>query len=132
MLKRLLKLFLIGLRNGIVILLLIVVVVQGFSWLISPFDEREFDQTTWVQFYQSEDPNNPRGQMYDDLRKRLLKDKPDRAEVIAMLGEPDYGKSDRGYEYMLGAWSGFRIDYDSMHISFDESGRVEYVGRVQH
>ena len=33
---------------------------------------------------------------------------------------------------MLGAWSGFRIDYDSMLISFDESGRVEYVGRVQH
>jgi hypothetical protein len=36
------------------------------------------------------------------------------------------------YEYNLGMWSGFRIDYDGLQVHFDSQGRLTYTQCVQH
>ena len=51
--------------------------------------------------------------------------------VLQMLGEPDDPERDGSLRYRLGAWSGFRIDYDTMTVIFDQSQRVSGVYREQ-
>ena len=101
-------------------------------FLNDPFDDRPFDREVWLQMSGSEDHENPRGRMADDVRRRLLEDRPDRDGVVQLLGEPDFGREESLYQYHLGAWSGFRIDYDSLDVHFDGEGLVEAVRFVQH
>jgi hypothetical protein len=110
--------------------LLTLIVWLCFS-VLSPFDDREFDSATWRQYAGSSDWQSPRGPMYEDLRRTLLRDRPTREAVVLMLGEPDESGRDDVLRYRLGAWSGLRIDLDTMSIAFDESGRVRSVYRVQ-
>jgi hypothetical protein len=61
-----------------------------------------------------------------DLRDRLLADRPTRAEVASLLGEPDREAADkRGIAYALGSWTG--IDTDWLTIRFDDVGRVTHI-----
>ena len=72
------------------------------------------------------------GRMYYDIERRLERTAPTREEVLQLLGEP-YREDEHGtLEYSLGAWSGFRIDFDSMYVNFDRDGRVSGVCKVQH
>lgn len=101
-------------------------------WFNDPFNDRRFDQTIWIENADSMEPDNPRGRMVTDLRRRLLKNHPTEAEVVELLGEPDVDRSAGFLSYNIGMWSGFRIDYDTLDVHFGKDGRVEEVKVIQH
>jgi hypothetical protein len=121
---------------GIVVSVLLVSV--GFLLFLrffifqNPFNDQRFNQSLWAAYSGSTDPSNPRGQMYEDLTKQNLKKGMSKQDILALLGEPDFSKEDTVFKYNLGAWSGFRIDYDSLDIEFDQDGKVKAFYRVQH
>ena len=122
-------------RGGVWILVrlaVLSVVIIGGGKLLRPFDDLEFDAAVWKQSAGTANTNSPRGRMYDDIEARLERTRPTREEVLRLLGEPDSQRQDETLEYSLGAWSGFRIDFDSMYVSFDRDGRVSSVYKVQH
>jgi hypothetical protein len=100
--------------------------------LCSPFDDRRFDRDTWLAFHGNSDADDPRGMMARDLQRRLLLGQDTRERVLELLGPPDHGKRADMLSYNLGMWSGFRMDYDSLDIYFDDQGRVAEVLIVQH
>jgi hypothetical protein len=121
--------------RGVRVFLLRFAVLTLIVWfcgsVLSPFDDREFDSAIWRQFAGSSDWQSPRGPMYEDLRRTLLRDRTTRDGVLKMLGNPDDPERDGSLRYRLGAWSGFRIDYDTMTVIFDQSQRVSGVYREQ-
>ena len=122
-------------RGGVWILVRLAVLVAVFGVgrsMLSPFDDLEFDSAVWKQHPGETDWKSPRGRMYEDIERRLERTAPTREEVLELLGEP-YREDEHGtLEYSLGAWSGFRIDFDSMYVGFSPDGRVSGVYRVQH
>jgi outer membrane protein assembly factor BamE (lipoprotein component of BamABCDE complex) len=70
--------------------------------------------------------------MADDLRKNHLYSGMTKKQVLELLGEPDFEKQSHVFKYVLGGWSGFRIDYDSLDIYFDSAGRLTKTRIVQH
>jgi|SRR6266511_3681094 hypothetical protein len=121
---------------GVVVSVLLVSV--GFLFFLrffifqNPFNDQRFNQSLWAAYSGSTDPSNPRGQMYEDLTTNNLKRGMSRQDVLTLLGEPDFSKEETVFKYNLGAWSGFRIDYDSLDIEFDQDGKVKAFYRVQH
>lgn len=107
-------------------------VVIIYPLINNPFNDRKFDQTVWVSYHDSTDPDNPRGNMVSNLQKKYLQLGMSKQEVLRLLGEPDYEESSTVYKYNLGVWSGFRIDYDSLDVHFDSSGRLTHTQVVQH
>ena len=103
-----------------------------FASLDNPFDDRPFSETTWAAYHQSTDYDSPRGQMYADLKRHHLRRGMSRDEVLALLGEPDLRESATHFSYSLGAWSGFRMDYDTLEVEFSKAGHLTSVDRVQH
>jgi SmpA / OmlA family len=101
------------------------------DWL-DPFAGRSFDRKLWHEFNKIDDPNNPRASMVASLQRRHLKLGMTRDQVVNLLGEPDMAKTPEMYEYNLGMWSGFRMDYDGLQIYFDKKGRLSSVQCVQH
>lgn len=123
----------IGIVAGIIILLFALFYAYVFFVVLDcPFDNKDFDKTTWVQFDNSNDPDNPRGEMYEDLIENNLSKGMSKKEVIDLLGQPDYKSEEYFLSYNLGAWSGFRIDYDSLDLEFDKDGKLVKFYRVQH
>jgi hypothetical protein len=107
----------------------------------SPFDENDFDRTTWLGMAGDMDPDNPRGGMAAALIEKLESKKLPREAVLELLGPPDYpcsalrypaGPVDTCLSYNLGMWSGFRIDYDTLDIYFNAENRVVRALTVQH
>ena len=98
----------------------------------NPFNDRSFDEETWHAYHNILDPDNPRGNMADDLRKNHLRRGMAKEEVIKLLGEPESEKSSQVFQYNLGMWSGIRFDYDTLDIYFDSSGRLTKTRIVQH
>ena len=92
-----------------------------------PFDDRPFNQEVWLEHFDDWDGANPRGRMAYSVRDILLETHMTRAEVIEMLGPPEYDSAEYSIRYLLGAWSGIRIDYDLMEIFFDEHDRVKEI-----
>ena len=45
-----------------------------------------------------------------------------REAVVDLLGRGT--RSERGLDYPLGEWSGFRIDCDYLHVEFDSRNRL--------
>jgi hypothetical protein len=121
---------------GVVVSVLLVSI--GFLFFLrffifqNPFNDQRFNQSLWAAYSGSTDPNNPRGQMYEDLTTKNLKKGMSKQDVLTLLGEPDFSKEEAVFKYNLGAWSGFRIDYDSLDIAFDQDGKVKAFYRVQH
>ena len=103
-----------------------------YALINNPFNDRKFDETVWKEFHQDDDPDNPRGKMAYHLRDRVLKEGMKMDEVRSVLGEPDYSEGDNFLKYNLGMWSGFRIDYDSFDVYFDENGELSHVEIIQH
>jgi len=124
--------------------LLLVVLVIGpcFAFLvfaapdvtdrIDPFAGRQFDRDLWNELHGSEEPNNPRGKMVGDLRSRHLEAGMSREAVEELLGKPDWATYEYVWQYNLGMYSGYRIDYDSLDIHFDDDGRLSHIEIVQH
>jgi outer membrane protein assembly factor BamE (lipoprotein component of BamABCDE complex) len=133
--KRLTKRILIGI--GISILAAGLAGIVFFIIILYPvfenrFDDGTFDRELWHTYHQSMDRDNPRGNMADDLRENHLRQGMKKDEVIALLGEPDFDEQTHVFKYTLGMWSGTRIDYDSLDIEFDLSGRLVKTSIVQH
>ena len=120
-----------GVRAFLLRFAVLTLIVWFCASVLSPFDDRDFDSATWRQHAASSDWQSPRGPMYEDLRRTLLRDRPTREAILQMLGEPDDPVRDGVLRYRLGAWSGFRIDYDTMIVTLDESQRVSSVLREQ-
>ena len=99
--------------------------------MFNPWNDRRFDAAVWAANENSRDPDNPRGQMYTDLRRHYLKSGTLREEVIELLGGP-IGTTASHLSYNLGMWSMFRIDYDTLEIEFDADGRLATVYHLQH
>lgn len=102
-----------------------------------PYDDRPFDEVVWKEQHGIPEPDNPRGLMADAAARRVLTQKMTRDEVMKLLGEPDSrSEPDKqrqdSLSYNLGMWDGMRLDYDSLDIRFDASGRVGSVHIVHH
>ena len=83
------------------------------------------------------DKPNPRGPMAKDLQYRLVREKPTKAEVLALLGEPDFmTKADRRrsdfLSYNFGIPDPIHIDYYSLDIYYDANDCVKRVCIHQH
>lgn len=98
----------------------------------NPFDDRPFDREVWLAEAGLPGPDNPRGQMYEDLLEKHLKKGMTKAEVLALLGKPDATSRSRLFSYELGMWSGMRIDTDTLDVEFDGTDKVKRAYRVQH
>lgn len=104
-------------------------------WLlhVDPFGETRFDSAAWQKHVTDEtDSTCYRGGMAHDIRDRLLKQGMFRSEVLELLGKADGYSSENEYQYVLGMCSGFRMDYDVLHIYFDSTGRLTKAQIVQH
>ena len=119
-------------------IVLVAVVVVAFAGIrscnnrLDPFSGRTFDRELWHHFHENDDPDNPRASMVASLKSKHLRPGLSRQQVTNLLGEPDVAKTPEMYEYNLGMWSGFRIDYDGLQIYFDAQGQLTRVQRVQH
>lgn len=96
------------------------------------YDDLEFDSRLWIDQHDNHGRDNPRGRMFDDLRHRLLLERPNRQQVVALLGPPEYQSDDRRIGYKLGMWSGFGVDHDVAYIGLDDQDKVSEVFRLQH
>lgn len=76
----------------------------------SRFDDLKFNREIWIEFAQSENANNKRGLMYDDLVNNILHLGMDRSVVLELLGEPDLIYEDQIFCYNLGIWSEYSIE----------------------
>ena len=117
--------------------LLLVGVVGLFGYLYfvvldDPFDNKEFNRETWIKFHRSNEPDNPRGEMYESLVQNYLKKGMYKEKVVEILGKPDFVEEDAFLSYNLGMWSGFRMDYDSLDLKFSADGQLVEFYRVQH
>jgi hypothetical protein len=107
----------------------------GLRWFkdyLDPFAGRSFDRDVWHQFHGKDAPDNPRASMVASLQRSYLHSGLTRDQVVALLGEPDMEKRPEMYEYNLGMWSGFRVDYDGLQVHFDPQGRLIRTQCVQH
>ena len=127
--------------------LVVAVMVAGLWWfgvfefLDGPFDDMPFERATWTRMRGSDDPDNPRGHMVESLIGSFEEHRPTRDEVMRLLGpseldcavlSPPVGPKETCLSYILGMWSGFRMDYDTLDIYFGEDGRVFKALPVQH
>ena len=106
--------------------------VSLYALFNNPFNDSKFDREVWLEFADNDDPDNPRGGMACDVRRIVLSKGKRKAEVLSLLGEPDFAKDEQVFKYNLGMWSGFRIDYDSLDVRFDAHGKAVEVQIVQH
>jgi len=111
---------------------IISLVILSYPIWHNPFNDRAFDKEIWHAYHNTLDPDNPRGNMADDLRRKHLPRGMAKEQVIELLGEPEYEKSSQVLKYNLGMWSGIRFDYDTLDIYFDSSGRLTETRIVQH
>jgi hypothetical protein len=135
--NRLLKRLLIGgaVLGGLGILLPFVplaVVIGQDSWQEWQRcrGHREFDAKIWQDPILSLQPPYLRSCMVDDLLAQNLLTQKTKAEVIALLGEPEpqQGFFDYDLVYVLGPERSFiSIDYEWLLITFDSQGRVSDV-----
>ena len=127
---------LLWLAGGLTLIAVIAAGVIGYIFydlINNPFNDRRFQETVWKEYYQNDDPDNPRGNMAYHLRDKVLKAGMSMDEVRAILGNPDYSETENSLQYNLGMWSGFRMDYDSFDIYFEEgNGGLTHVEIVQH
>jgi outer membrane protein assembly factor BamE (lipoprotein component of BamABCDE complex) len=84
----------------------------------------DFDSNQWKALQNSTARDNPRAGMISDLQKRVLRTGMTRAELIALLGEPDLTESEGNrYVYEIGT-SAFGVDYEYFVIEFDSAGKL--------
>lgn len=103
-----------------------------FVVLDDPFNNRDFDKEIWLKSHADMDPDNPRGEMYEDLVENHLSKGMSKTEIFGLLGQPDFQNTEDLMSYNLGMWSGMRIDYDSLDLKFTADGGLVEFCRVQH
>jgi hypothetical protein len=109
-------------------------VVCMLAWCASgdAFSSDDFDPVRWRQKVPEKlETTCWRGGMARDIQRRIVRPGMARADVIAKLGTPDRQQPEE-FSYVLGMCSGIRIDYDDLHVRFNEHGEVAKVLIIQH
>jgi hypothetical protein len=83
----------------------------------------KFDSTAWKAQHTNESFKNPRSGMIPALKKEL-RPGVTRADVEALLGEPEAREGNNRYHYWIGA-GGFGVDFDEFVIEFDDADKLE-------
>jgi hypothetical protein len=112
----------------------LVAVFVAFIWWSSSgvFSTSKFDSSVWsAKQTNGTDITCYRGGMANDIKDRLLQRGMAMVEVEQLLGRPDI-KSSAEYRYVLGMCSGFGLDYDDLHIYFENQGKLTRVAIIQH
>ncbi|MBN67214.1 MAG: hypothetical protein CMM94_06590 [Rickettsiales bacterium] len=125
------------------VLFVLFLVYAFYQFIHAPFTGAEFNRASWLanarsaeQWYEYRVETRdhcPRGAMYSDLEHNYLTVGKRKADIVTLLGEPDFIPNQKEYciAYWLGFCSGFRIDLDSLNICFKE-GRMAEVYHAQH
>lgn len=103
-------------------------------WLIKGgvFRTSSFDATEWKSLkVGTADSSCYRGGMVRDIQRNVLRVGLTREEVEQLLGAPDASR-DSIHEYVLGMCSGWRIDFDTLDVRFDSTGRLLTTQVTQH
>ena len=122
---------------GILSVIVLFVMIGLYAYLHfivfeDPFDNKTFERSVWIKNQNNMNPDNPRGEMYKDLVENKLKIGMTKDEIIALFGKADFKTEKRFLSYNLGMWSGFRMDYDSLDLEFDDQNQLKQFYRVQH
>ncbi|QDT74577.1 hypothetical protein [Lacipirellula limnantheis] len=107
----------------------------GISSLLrhrDPFAFRMFDKEVWGANAKSMDADNPRASMCRDLLTNHVQVGMSRQTIEQMLGQPDGGETNDTSTYILGMWSGMRMDCDVLEIEFDTQGKAGRLSVMQH
>lgn len=101
---------------------------------LSPFETDAFEKAEWQQETSLEESFSCyRGGMASDIKNNKLAVGMRAEHVVNLLGEPDTTKPNKQeIQYILGMCSGFRIDYDVLHIYFNEHGELTNAKIIQH
>jgi hypothetical protein len=67
-----------------------------------------------------------------DIKENVLRAGMSRADVIHLLGQPDYERPNGPLAYLLGMCSGLQIDVDTLDIHLNGDGKLTEVQIVQH
>ncbi|MHB9025756.1 MAG: hypothetical protein ACYC7E_16570 [Armatimonadota bacterium] len=102
----------------------------------------KFDRQVWIADAKSHNRDSPRGKMAEDIIRNHLHKGLTKQQVVTLLGEPEETDNGTLYPnaqknsthniYYLGQWSGFRVDYDCLHVVFDEDGKLTEAWIIQH
>jgi SmpA/OmlA family protein len=124
----------IGIITGTLLLALLILAAVFFWWIHrGVFTVSRFDPTVWFASQTNEtDSTCYRGGMAADIKDRLLKPGMTYQEVERLLGKPDGHSTPKEYQYILGMCSGFRMDYDTLHVYFNVDGKYERAAIIQH
>lgn len=124
------------------VVLLLLFLLGGATWgLRAVFDYRnkaDFNAEAWSKAENCSgalcEQECIRGGMVSDLQRRHLIPGTPRVNVVALLGpgRPTARGDKKGIDYNLGMCSGFRMDFDSLIVAFDESDRLTNSWTVQH
>lgn len=101
---------------------------------LSPFETDAFEKAEWHQETSLEESFSCyRGGMANDVKNNRLTAGMQTKHVIELLGKPDTTTPNKQeIQYILGMCSGFRIDYDVLHIYFNEQGELTNAKIIQH
>ncbi|HXH04286.1 MAG TPA: hypothetical protein VNN09_13345 [Candidatus Competibacteraceae bacterium] len=105
-----------------------------FVWWssVGVFSTEKFDHAKWhAPILDAQDATCHRGGMAIDIRDRLLVQGQTKQFVERLLGKPDF-VAETEYRYTLGMCSGMRMDYDDLHIYFDNQGKITDAKIIQH
>ncbi|MCX8146838.1 MAG: outer membrane protein assembly factor BamE, partial [Azovibrio sp.] len=114
--------------------LVLAALLGAFVWWssVGVFSTEKFDPAKWhAPVSDAQDVTCYRGGMATDIRDKFLVHGETKQFVERLLGKPDFATTGE-YRYILGMCSGFRMDYDDLHIYFDNQGRVTGPAIIQH
>jgi hypothetical protein len=117
----------------IIFVLIAVILSSALFWWSSKgvFSTSQFDPQVWYSKQTNESSTTCyRGSMAFDIRDNVLLKGMEKEQVLFKLGRPD-SKRENEYQYTLGMCSGFQMDYDVLHIYF-ENGKLSYAKIFQH
>ncbi len=90
----------------------------------SVFDQQPFDAVIWKNQHLTQKRDNPRGLMANDIKQRLLSERPTRQQVLELLGPADMADEPDLLSYHMGMWSHNRGRIDTFDIHFGADQRV--------
>lgn len=128
---KIIKWILISIGATFLVLLSLFVFVYWYA-SSGVFSSESFEKTKWHAAVSDESSATCyRGGMANDIQD-LLSNKMTEKDVAVLLGEPSEQFTKQEYQYSLGMCSGLGIDYDYLHIYFDEQGHFSQAKIIRH
>lgn len=96
---------------------------------LTPYDDEPFNSDAWIAATDCQ-VGCVRGKMVYSLQDRYLKAGMSKREVVKILGPanpssgPKPSKNHSIVNYLIGNWSGMKIDSDFLAIEFDENEKL--------